>query len=81
MWWAFCIQNFMNLNSKFLPVIILAASIILGCFYYAGQISKEKLLNEKQLKLKSCFEEAERLCTIASPCYKSKVDVCYKLYK
>lgn len=43
--------NFNKLNKLTLPVAILIASVILGGFYYATQVSKQKSIERQQLEL------------------------------
>jgi len=47
----------MDKNKLILPITILVASILLGIFFYAGQISTQKFI-ERQLKIKSQADQA-----------------------
>lgn len=70
------INNIKKLNNLSLPATVLIASIILGGFYYASQISKQKSIEKQQLKELQAETEKQNTDYIA----KRKID-CLNIYK
>ena len=70
------INNIKKLNNLSLPATVLIASIILGGFYYASQISKQKSIEKQQFKELQAETEKQNTDYIA----KRKID-CLNIYK
>lgn len=54
------IKNLTKLNKLSLPATILIASIVLGGFYYASEVNKQKSIEKQQLKVQQAKEEAKQ---------------------
>lgn len=75
----------MNKQKLILPISILLGCIILGGFYYASQINKQKMIEtaDKELRagLDSCLDSMWSLYGNNDELYKSKSDNCFKEFK
>jgi len=61
-------QSVAKLNKLSLPAVILIASIVLGGFYYASQINKQRSI-ERQQEIKMAQEEKEYIAKRKRECY------------
>jgi len=77
-------NSFMDkINKLSLPVVILIASIILGGFYYASQVNKQKSIEKQQMiKLQDDRRIEEAKAEQANKEYVAKRKIeCYDIYE
>lgn len=61
-------QSIAKFNKLSLPAVILIASIILGGFYYASQVNKQRSI-ERQQEIKMAQEKKEYIAKRKGECY------------
>ena len=65
-----------KLNKLSLPVVILIASLILGGFYFASQVNKQRSI-ERQQQIKNALDECEALATGVKERWRNILGVTY----